>query len=242
MEHGGGRGAVGAAAEGQATLRFYQWSAPTLSLGYFQAYTDRQGHRASLDCDVVRRQSGGGAILHDCELTYSLAVPEGHPLAVHRLRTYRVIHQTLIETLGRWGVEARLCDPGRDGFGCGETGQTPAAEARQPFLCFERRAPGDVLIGGVKIAGSAQRRSRGAVLQHGSVLLARSHAAPELDGLKELSGKALMVEEFMEAWLSRLSGTLGVAWRRDSLSEPVGRRAAELAAEKYASTAWTEMR
>ena len=63
-------------------------------------------------------------------------------------------------------------------------------------MCFQRRAPGDVLVKGEKIAGSAQRRCRGAVLQHGSVLLARSPAAPELDGLKELTAQTILVEEF----------------------------------------------
>ena len=53
---------LAAAAEGWVTLRFYQWSAPTLSLGYFQSYDDRTGHAASLHCDCVRRHSGGGAI------------------------------------------------------------------------------------------------------------------------------------------------------------------------------------
>src|SRR5262245_57717493 len=64
-----------AAASGQATLRFYTWNEPTLSLGYFQAAADRQQHAASLACTLVRRASGGGAILHDRELTYSVALP-----------------------------------------------------------------------------------------------------------------------------------------------------------------------
>src|SRR5690242_18095105 len=64
-----------AAGGGPLTLRFYQWSEPTLSLGYFQRYEDRSLHPASLDCPIVRRPTGGGAILHDKELTYSLALP-----------------------------------------------------------------------------------------------------------------------------------------------------------------------
>src|SRR5688500_20216584 len=70
-----------AALENRCTLRFYRWSEPTLSLGYFQRYEDRRQHAASLSCACVRRASGGGAILHDHELTYSLAVPPTHPLA-----------------------------------------------------------------------------------------------------------------------------------------------------------------
>src|ERR1700690_2091076 len=66
--------------EGIATLRFYSWREATLSLGYFQGAADRRLHQASADCASVRRASGGGAILHDCELTYSIALPCGHLL------------------------------------------------------------------------------------------------------------------------------------------------------------------
>ncbi len=212
-----------AAAEGQSTLRFYRWAEPTLSLGYFQTYGDRFQHEASRGCAAVRRPSGGGAILHDRELTYSLAVPERHPLAANRLRTYRAVHQALIAALGRWGIEAGMLTCATAGRGCAGSRETTLARSasegfgaapgsaltlalsqgergsnaqREPFLCFQRRSPGDVLVGGVKVAGSAQRRCRGAVLQHGSLLLARSPAAPELDGLKELTGKAVDAEEF----------------------------------------------
>ena len=228
-----------AATAGRCTLRFYQWAEPTLSLGYFQAYADRAGHEASSRSPVVRRTSGGGAILHDFDVTYSLAVPEGHPLAANRLRTYRVVHDALIEVLGGLGVEASLFACGTPGLGCGDN--APTAQ-QQPFLCFQRRAPGDVLVKGEKVAGSAQRRCRGAILQHGSVLLARSPAAPELDGLKELTAQTISVEEFIQAWLEKLSAALAVRWQRGSLSEAHRRRAAQLVKEKYACPAWTNAR
>ena len=95
---------------------------------------------------------------------------------------------------------------------------------------------------GEKIAGSAQRRRRGAVLQHGSVLLARSPAAPELDGLKELAAQTISAEEFIRAWSERLSAALAVHLARGSLGEADRRRAAELVKEKYGSPAWTEAR
>jgi lipoate-protein ligase A len=243
-----------AAAEGQCSLRFYRWEEPTLSLGYFQTCADRWRHPASADCPMVRRQSGGGAILHDMELTYSLAVPERHPLAANRLQTYRVVHQSLIEALCQLGIEAAMFGCGTAALGCTNAGETPApqcraasagetpAPQRQSFLCFQRRSPGDVLVGGVKIAGSAQRRCRGAVLQHGSLLLARSHAAPELDGLKELSGRAIVAEEMIQAWLERLAGALKITGCREDLAEPHRRHAVKLAAEKYGDAAWTNVR
>jgi lipoate-protein ligase A len=80
------------------------------------------------------------------------------------------------------------------------------------------------------------------VLQHGSVLLARSPAAPELDGLKELTAQTILVEEFIQAWSKRLSPALGVRWQPGSLSERQHRRFAELVKEKYASATWTNAR
>jgi lipoate-protein ligase A len=218
-----------AADDGRCMLRFYQWAEPTLSLGYFQAYADRRRHRASRDCPAVRRLSGGGAILHDFDLTYSLAIPQRHPWAADRLHTYRVIHEALIAALAHWSIAATL------------SVKQPTFE-REPFLCFQRRAEGDVLVGCEKVAGSAQRRCRGAVLQHGSVLLARSAAAGELPGLKESTGQTLSVDELREVWLGELSAGLAVAWRRGNLSPAHRRRAAALVAEKYSSPAWTCVR
>jgi lipoate-protein ligase A len=220
-----------AAADGLCTLRFYAWQEPTLSLGYFQTYTERWQHAASQDCAVVRRPSGGGAILHDRELTYSFVVPERHPLAVDRLGFYHAVHAALIEALAPWGVRATVFAP---------SGQSVVGPS--PFLCFERRSPGDVLVNCVKIAGSAQRRCRGAVLQHGSVLLARSPAAPELDGVEELLGERIPPNLLIEAWLTRLSATSGLVWQNAELSEAQRGRADRLVAEKYASPDWTEKR
>ena len=72
---------LSAADRGEATLRLYQWSRPTLSLGYFQKAADRSVHAASLDWEWVRRSTGGGAIMHHHEATYSLAVPSQKQLS-----------------------------------------------------------------------------------------------------------------------------------------------------------------
>src|SRR5688500_12298617 len=80
----------------QVTLRFYQWSAPTLSLGYFQAAADRQKHDASRDCPLVRRSTGGGAIVHDVELTYSLVCPIDHDRSAVAQGMVRQVHSALI--------------------------------------------------------------------------------------------------------------------------------------------------
>ena len=185
---------------GGVSLRFYQWSEPTLSLGYFQPVADRARHAASSQCPLVRRSSGGGAILHDRELTYSLALPSGHRLARQAESLYLAAHAALIEGLATLGVAA--------GINRVASGLAPEAE---PFLCFERRAVGDVLVGDAKIAGSAQRRRRGAVLQHGSILLQTSPQAPELPGIEQLTGVWLTPADLERAWLPTLQSQAGPA-------------------------------
>ena len=212
---------------GGCAWRFYRWSEPTLSLGYFQCYDDRQSHAASRNCAVVRRASGGGAILHDAELTYSIVVPLAHPLAGRRRALYDAVHTTLIEVLEQCGVTATLCRV-----------DERAIRSPQPFLCFQRRAEGDVLVGGAKVAGSAQRRNHGAVLQHGSVLLRRSAAAPELEGLDGLAPRAVNEGDLLDQWADKLAQQLSLAWQPKPLNENERARAAALVRDKYGSEGW----
>jgi lipoate-protein ligase A len=219
------------AEQGGCCWRFYGWDQPTLSLGYFQTYEDRWKHPPSQDCPAVRRLTGGGAIVHDAELTYSLVVPGNHPLAVRRNLLYETIHASLVKVLAELGVAATLWD-----------GSASLQPRQQPLLCFRRRAPGDVLVGSIKIAGSAQRRHRSGVLQHGSLLLRCSPAAPELAGLEDLAGKAIPEDCLADAWLRDLSDRLALKWRGETLTERQRRRAAELVEGRYGSDRWTEKR
>ena len=189
-----------AAASGGPAWRFYRWQEPTLSLGYFQACEDRGKHEPSRSCPVVRRPSGGGAIVHDAEITYCVVLPARHPLAANRLLLYHTVHESLVRVLGDWGIRASLCD----------LPSGPGSRGR-PFLCFQRRTPGDVLLQQAKIAGSAPRRCRGAVLQHGSLLLRQSAAAPELPGIFEATGIAPREDALREAWLEDLAQKLAMA-------------------------------
>lgn len=219
-----------AAAGGPPTLRFYQWREPTLSLGYFQAAVDRTKHLASLAAPLVRRSSGGGAIIHDRELTYSLALPPGHALARNPRELYRRAHATLIAALARFGAAASLVAAARP-------------ERRdEPFLCFARRAEGDVLLAGAKIAGSAQRRRAGAVLLHGSVLLARSDAAPELPGVSELTRAQIAPEELTAHWRERLAELAAARWTVGRRTPSESAEADALAQSKYSADAWTRRR
>lgn len=148
-----------------ATLRFYQWRPSTVSLGYFQRYAEYAALPPPAGTlSVVRRQTGGGAILHDRELTYSLSLPLNHPLTAgggpHRL--YEHVHSAFAALLCQLGVPVVR----------GPAGAGPCAHGG-PFFCFEHHAGFDLLADGKKILGSAQRRISAAVLQHGSLILER---------------------------------------------------------------------
>lgn len=226
------------AAEGRAYLRFYQWSEPTVSLGYFQAYAEREGHAPSAQATLVRRTTGGGAIVHDDDLTYSLTVPTSMPLARDHQHLVEMVHRALIDALAELQVSADRCGEAR-----AAVSKTAAAE---PFLCFLRRSAADVLVAGQKIAGSAQRKHRGAILQHGSVLLGRSMAAPELPGIVDLTGRRVDAERLREAWQLRLGGFLAVEARETippSSVETIEKMSVEgLSSRRYCNPAWTRKR
>ena len=208
------------------TLRLYRWSEPTLSLGYFQHYDSRQQHAASLDCACVRRHSGGGAIIHDRELTYSLIVPDAARWGPKAAELYQHIHGELVRLYREWGAMAELSTEKHD----------------KAFLCFQRRAIGDILVGAAKVTGSAQRRHRGVTLQHGSILLKRSPAAPELDGMEDLLGKTLAIEQVIQACIKTLSSAVSAEFLESDYhaSERSGIKA--LAVERFARAEWTKRR
>jgi len=145
------------------SLRLYQWDPPTISLGYFQKYADYESLPPPAGrLAVVRRLTGGGAILHDLELTYSLTLPTSHRvLADGANRLYELAHDAVIAALEDLEIESARCGTTDD-----------SSPSRGPFFCFARRHCFDVLIGASKVTGSAQRRTREAILQHGSIILA----------------------------------------------------------------------
>jgi lipoate-protein ligase A len=217
-----------AAATGQATLRFYQWQEPTLSLGYFQSLGDRQQHLASLKCPVVRRASGGGAILHDRELTYSIAVTQASTRFSEAGHLYELCHQILITTLAEFGVNAAL-------YRNCAAAATEADPRTAPFLCFQRRTCFDVVIGKAKIVGSAQRRRRGAVLQHGSILLACSPLAPELPGIQDVAGISIAIADLAQRWPPHLARALNLPFTAGKLSGTERNHAEALSLRRFAA-------
>jgi lipoate-protein ligase A len=118
------------------------------------------------------------------------------------------------------------------------TSKTPVCE--EAFLCFQRRAGGDILLGEAKICGSAQRRFRRGVLQHGTLLWSRSPFAPELLGLKELAEKTLLeqtLDDLLEKWLERISAVLQRGLTSDALTDQEAATATILAA-KHVHASW----
>lgn len=229
------------AAEGAPpVLRFYEWQEPTLSLGYFQNYNDRTCHPASAPCAIVRRATGGGAILHDRELTYSCILPAGHAFGRRAADLYNAIHNSILAALARYGLAATLVacgDQSSSAMGCGAREHND-----EHFLCFERRTPGDVLLDGWKIAGSAQRRQRGAVLQHGSILLERSQFAPVLPGIYDLAGTRVERSDLAVRLRGAVSMRLGADFTLASPSTDITDRAAEIEASKFAAGHWLRLR
>jgi lipoate-protein ligase A len=212
-------------------LRFYSWSQPTLSLGYFQRAADRQQHPYSASCPSVRRPSGGGAILHDNELTYCAVVPRTEDRTRQPERLYEAFHSALIRAVADCGVgDARFC------------GDSITPRSPEPFLCFARRSPLDVMLGDAKIAGSAQRRRATAVLMHGSVLLKASPFAPELPGISDLAGRSLCGETLAAAWLHRLAAALNWTPIPGELTLDERTEAERLCATKYAAATWNDRR
>jgi lipoyl(octanoyl) transferase len=177
---------VRSAAEGVASLRFYSWTTATVSLGYFQPCGVHLKDASLSLLPWVRRPSGGAMLVHHHELTYALALPCGsswHSGESWMLRMHRLIVSALAD-LGLAGKIALVAD-------------TPIKHGA--VLCFQQHTCGDVLCAGSKIVGSAQRKYRQALMQHGSVLLAQSEHAPALAGIRELTGVSLTNRAVKEA-------------------------------------------
>ncbi len=215
------------AGAGIASLRFYTWTEPTVSLGYFQTHAFLREEPRLAGLPRVRRPSGGMALVHHHEITYALALPAGVAWQTGE-PWLRRMHRVIGAALATLGVTACLHEP-------------PDIHCETP-LCFRHLTAGDLLAEGAKIGGSAQRRQRGALMQHGGLLLAQSPYAPELLGIRELTGRDLTVEETCTAIrqdfvLETRWDLIPCAWSADEAG-----RIESLVAEKYCQREWNEKR
>jgi len=214
-----------------AAVRIYGWSPPTISLGYFQRHDELAQLPPDLrELAVVRRTTGGGAILHDREVTYCLVIEDRLPAARRApANLYRLVHESWRDAIAAEGPKAALAP---DSF------PFPAPRGG-PFFCFEKPGRTDLIVGGAKLLGSAQRRIPGRVLQHGSLLLGRRFAAHPGANLGE--PPAEKVEHLIEAFLTCLAAALSLearptTWLAAELADVEQRRA------RYNSESWTRRR
>lgn len=239
---------------GGLVIRLYGWDATAVSLGAFQRIADARDCDAIAGVPIVRRPSGGGAIVHGSDLTYAAAVPKGHPWGSSPQALYDALHGAMVDVLRDRGINARLAVPG-DGL----PGKPSQFGASVPFLCFDRRSPGDVVVDRersdgrhetFKLMGSAQRRLDAAVLQHGSLLVSRNtdvDMTASHPGLREVAADDWAddgaVRECAVLWISRVAAAIGQAVNEQPDPFFSGDRPDFVSArDRFAADRWTSRR
>ena len=220
-------------APGELTLRLYAWKPWALSLGYFQpAEQADPGFLAANELVLTRRVTGGGAIVHADELTYSMTADASRRPGSSR-RLYALMNEAIARALRRFGIDAA------------ERGTGSKAEG-DAFMCFERHADFDLAVRGRKISGSAQRRKGGAILQHGSILLGPPPVPPGPENAPDSlftsasaeAGRPVSYEEAAGALFEEAAASFGGPFEKEQVPEAVERRARELEAGKYGREEW----
>lgn len=229
-------------------LRFYSWKPHCLSLGYGQRCSVADhGRLAERGYSLVRRPSGGGAILHAREVTWSLVLPAAHPLASGSIdEGYRRIALVMREALRSLGIAATL-----------EAG----GESRQSLpACFETPARHELVVNGRKLLGCARVQRRHALLQHGSLPLAGDVAAvaavldyPDAQAREEAAkrlrsqaitladasqGASFGAGQVAQAIVDAFRACHDLEFLESELSPAEGERALELEAERYGNPDW----
>ena len=232
---------------GPSTFRVYRWSPPALSLGYFQKLeTEVDSKRCSeLGIDIVRRLTGGHAVLHDDELTYSVVTSDEYGFPNKSLaESYRLLNRGLIAAYGMLGLEVRLT--AHEG--------TPSSAA-----CFSSAGLADLTFQGRKVAGSAQFRTGNALLQHGSLPIsldtqslfsilkfpsdairdrAQAHFGQKATTLSEILGNKIGWQELKQALFKGFQTAMGIELHEDTLTPEESDLSRKLAMEKYKSLDW----
>jgi lipoyl(octanoyl) transferase len=246
----------GVQAGGQPVLRLYRWQPACLSFGRNQHARGvyDAARLAAAQLDAVRRPTGGLAVLHDRELTYCVLVPESE-LGGPR-ETYHRLNLALVEAMRGLGVAAGLAEAGRV--------RDPRGHSAEP--CFQSPANGEVVVAGRKLIGSAQRRERHTLLQHGSILLdgtqrdvlgllldsgdtAGTGGGPQGAGavaavaagattLRELLGRVPTAGHVADAVARGIERVCGIRLAPATLTDAESARAAELATF-YGNAGWT---
>ena len=189
------------------TLRLYGWDPPCMTIGKHQGLdaVDLDFCRAE-GIDVVRRPTGGRALLHHLELTYSVVAPLGTPpLPTALQEAYRLICGALVEAVRKLGIDAELT-------GTEVNLRLPNPTSTVP--CFEAPAEGEVVIAGRKLIGSAMRAHAGCILQHGAILL-------DWDGRFQAGAMGLADDSTLRPHITTLTAELDRPVQRSEVEEAV---------------------
>ncbi len=238
---------------GRPTLRFYGWNPPAVSIGYFQrlaAEIDQAACR-TLGIDVVRRLTGGRAVLHERELTYSLVVREDEPYIPPTVtESYRFFSRAIVAGLEKLGVAAEMKSP---------EPQRGKLRAHASAACFDAPSHYEITVEGRKLVGSAQVRRDGVLLQHGSILLSfqpdqmaavlqRTQSdcteflalelAERAIGLDEVLGGPVDAAAVALAIRSGFEEKCGLLFQTDAWLDSELSRIDELVKQKYSAKAW----
>ena len=209
-------------------LRLYGFEPPAVSLGYFQniATIRVDGY------DVVRRLTGGGAILHNKELTYSLTIAEENEFIPRDIfDSYQKINKVLLQGLRLLGIEASTPHQNFSG-----------GDKKRIAFCFDLPSRCDIVIKGGKLAGSAQRRKNGILLQHGSILIEKSSLMQGSIGIDNVLEREVDFEELSECIIKGFEKGLGIELIPDELSTEERSLANELRVKKYTQDSWNKRR
>jgi lipoyl(octanoyl) transferase len=231
------------------TLRLYGWLSPALSIGYFQDYEKEVDDAACrrFGVEVVRRATGGKAVLHESELTYAvIAGADSSLIPADILASYRVISGCIASGLARIGIHTRMKEDGRQ-----------ATDGTLRSSCFSSPSRYELLVGERKICGSAQMRSQGVFLQHGSlltafdplrtcaVMLPHRDAAGYADLLRhsvtsvgEQAAAAVKEESLCRHLQEGFEAMLGIRFREGQLTPEEEELRDELMAKKYGNEGW----
>jgi len=233
------------------TLRLYAWTPACLSLGQAQPFADVDVSRLKeRSWEVVRRATGGRAILHTDELTYSVIAPSNEPCVEGSvLESYNRLAQALLLAVKQLEVPVEM-----------KEGKTTENTTPNP-VCFEVPSTYEITVDGKKLIGSAQARKKEGVLQHGSLpltgdltricqaLVFKNESARE-NASKRLLERATTVQSALgwevswetaaRAFIHAFEAQLGLIFERGEMSESESKRTDELVKEKYDHPSWTE--